>query len=638
MTPPNIIFIMSDDHAAQAVSAYGGPLNRTPHIDRIAATGIRCDQVFCTNSICAPSRAAILTGTWNHINGVRTLHDRFDGRQDTIAKRLQARGYQTALFGKWHLGHGGEADPTGFDAWQVVPGQGEYWNPPMLTAGGRVTVTGYATDIITDLSLAWLAARDRSRPFALMLHHKAPHRPWEFHPRHATLYPEGTIPEPDAATFWDDHAGHGPAAKAARMTMFDLHGMDLGEARPPAGISREDEQRWRYQRFMARYLRCVQAVDEGVGRVLDWLEAGGLREHTIVVYTSDQGFFLGEHGWFDKRFMYEESLRMPFLISAPGLLPQGVVNDDLLLNVDVAPTFAAWAGAEPPHGCQGRSFAACLAGRTPADWRSSFYYRYWMHKDGAHHVWAHYGLRTRHHKLIHYYADILDTGRDEDVHDVEREQPSWELFDLRKDPFELHSVLDDPDYADILATLSAQLDREQAAVGDRRYDPAIARQFQDARHAARRAEESRMVRDWRVIGPFPARADGHSLDTPVGLEAAVVAGRPLAVEAPAVDLRAIAGARGFVDLDQVLGRHEHAIAYAVYEWREPQARTATLGCGSDDGVRCWLDGRELLAVDRQRAYRVAEDRVPVTLAPGPHRLVLKIINYTGGWGFGVQLA
>jgi arylsulfatase A-like enzyme len=467
MPGPNIVFIMSDDHAAHAISAYGSRVNHTPHIDRIAATGVRCDDMFCTNSICAPSRACVLTGTYNHVNGVRTLHDRLDGRQDNIAKRLQAAGYQTAIIGKWHLGHGAEADPTGFDRWCVLPGQGVYFDPHFHTREGKVQMPGYVSDVITDLSLDWLRDRDRTRPFMLMLHHKAPHREWDYHPRYEGLYREGTIPEPAPETFWDDHSGHAAAARAARMKLTDMQEKDVGAPLPD--LPPRELHRWIYQRYMARYLRCVQSVDDSVGRVLDWLESEGLREDTIVIYTSDQGFFLGDHGWFDKRFMYEESLRMPFLVSWPKGLPQGAVNTDMLLNVDIPSACMQWAGLTPPPAWQGRSFVPCLAGRTPTDWRDALYYRYWMHQDGVHNVWSHYGLRTRHHKLVHYYADPLDANPGAKA---TCETPEWELFDLRKDPCELLSVADDPDYADIRAQLTDRLHAEQTAVGDRPWSPA----------------------------------------------------------------------------------------------------------------------------------------------------------------------
>lgn len=468
---PNILFIMSDDHAAHAISAYGSRINQTPHIDRLAKTGALCRNTFCTNSICAPSRAAILTGTWNHVNGVRTLHDRLDNRQDNVAKRLQAAGYQTGIIGKWHLGHGGTSDPAGFDHWCVLPGQGKYWNPDFHTAQGKVQHQGYVTDIITDLSLDWLGARDPDRPFMLMMHHKAPHREWEYHPRHAHLYQPGTIPEPAPETFWDDHSGHAAAARAAKMRLSDLNEFDFKEP-VPKGLAPADEHRWRYQHYLARYLRTVQAADDSVGRVLDWLEAQGLREDTIVIYTSDQGFFLGDHGWFDKRFMYEESLRMPFLVSYPGHVPAGSVNDDLLLNTDIASSFLDWAGAPIPEAWQGRSFRACLEATAPPDWRQAFPYRYWMHQDNCHDVWSHYGLRTKHHKLIHYYADPLDSTQDGCRADRRRETPEWELFDLRKDPMELLSVADDPDYAAIRAQLTQQLDAELLRLGDRPWSEA----------------------------------------------------------------------------------------------------------------------------------------------------------------------
>ncbi|MFW5846119.1 MAG: sulfatase-like hydrolase/transferase, partial [Planctomycetota bacterium] len=313
MTRPNILFIMSDDHAAHAISAYsGGRLNHTPHMDRIAQMGMRCDRVFCTNSICAPSRACILSGTYNHVNGVRTLHDRFDGRQDTVQARLRDAGYQTAIIGKWHLGHGDEADPTGFDHWCVLPGQGDYYEPHFHTAAGTIQVPGYCTDIITDMSLDWLRGRDQDRPFMLMCHHKAPHRHWEPGPAYQDLFEGEDLPEPP--TFTDDHSGHAEAARQARMTMWDLTERDLKGPVPP-GLSRAEEHRWRYQRYIKDYLRCIQSVDDSVGALLDELERQGVLEDTVVIYTSDQGFFLGDHNWFDKRFMYEESLQMPFLIS-----------------------------------------------------------------------------------------------------------------------------------------------------------------------------------------------------------------------------------------------------------------------------------------------------------------------------------
>jgi len=462
---PNILFIMTDDHAAHAMSCYGSRINRTPNLDRIAEAGLRGDKVFCTNSICAPSRACILSGTYNHVNGVRTLNDRFDGSQDTVAKRLRASGYQTGLIGKWHLGHGDEADPTGFDHWCVLPGQGDYDDPRFYTPEGTIQVEGYCTDIITDMSLDWLRGRDPEKPFMLMCHHKAPHRPWRPSPTYADLFEEEDIPTPP--TFDDDHSGHAEAARQAKMTMWDLTEKDL--KRPiPEGLSREEERHWRYQRYIKDYLRCVQSVDDSVGRLLDYLEEENLFEETVVVYTSDQGFFLGDHAWYDKRFMYEESLRMPFLVSYPKEIPAGSVCDDMILNVDFPSTFMDWAGLEIPEAWHGRSARECFQGRAPRDWRRRMYYRYWMHKDDPHNVWAHYGLRTEDYKLICYYADPLDCN-DPGPRvgaDLGAEPPEWELFDLKKDPREMLNVYTDPDYEGVVENLKEKLFAEMEAVGD----------------------------------------------------------------------------------------------------------------------------------------------------------------------------
>ncbi|MGI9644266.1 MAG: sulfatase family protein [Ilumatobacteraceae bacterium] len=463
---PNIVFIMSDDHAAHAISAYGSRINETPNIDRLAEGGMRFDSCFCTNSICTPSRASILTGTYNHVNGVTTLVTPMDNRLDTYPKRLRAAGYQTALFGKWHLGHGPEHDPTGFDRWRVLPGQGHYYNPMMIQPRpdgiGHTFVErgGYVTDLITDDSIGWLDRRDPDRPFALMVHHKAPHRSWEPSRRHATLYDDVDIAEPD--TFWDDHEGRAEVVKAMRMSMADLDPIvDLKSPVPP-GLSDEEEFRWRYQRYIKDYLRTVAAIDDSVGRILDWLDANDLAENTVVVYTSDQGFFLGDHGWFDKRMMYEESLSMPFLVRYPAMVEAGSATSEFVLNVDIAPTFLDLAGLEVPESMQGSSFVPLLRGETPAGWQDSMYYRYWMHDDGIHHVPAHYGVRTHTHKLIGYYNDPLaQPGADGAA-----TEPEWELYDLVADPAELHNVIADPARRDDVRALSGELRRLQDAVGD----------------------------------------------------------------------------------------------------------------------------------------------------------------------------
>lgn len=462
-TRPNILFIMTDDHASHAMSCYGSRINETPNLDRIAEGGMRFNNCFCTNSICTPSRATILTGTYNHINGVTTLATPIDGRQTTFPKLLQAEGYQTAIVGKWHLGHGGIHDPTGFDYWNVLPGQGLYHDPEMIEMGERKTFPGYATDIITDFSLDWLEKRDKERPFMLMCHHKAPHRPWEPDEKHAHMYEDIDIPEPE--TFNDDYSNRASAAAAAEMRIDrDLKPTDL-KFPVPEGLTAQEEKQWKYQRYIKDYLRCVASVDDNVGRLLDYLEEEGIADNTIIIYTSDQGFFLGDHGWYDKRFMYEESLRMPFIISYPNGIEAGTINDDMILNVDFAPTLLNYAGIDVPERMQGNDFRPLLNGKLPEGWQTSMYYRYWMHL-ADHHVYAHYGVRTLRYKLIYYYADALEQmGAIDDS-----KEPEWELFDLEKDPYELNNVYDDPDYADVVVELTAELARLQERVGDTPYE------------------------------------------------------------------------------------------------------------------------------------------------------------------------
>ena len=463
---PNILFIMSDDHASHAMSCYGSRINRTPNLDRIADGGMRLDNCFCTNSICTPSRAAILAGTYNHVNGVTTLATHMDNRLNTYPKVLQGQGYQTAIFGKWHLGTGPEHCPTGFDDWAVLPGQGLYHEPEFIFAGPdggtRRGLRGYVTDLITDMCLDWLDGRDADRPFCLMCHHKAPHRHWETDARHARLYEDEEIPEPE--TLLDDYSGRCSAAAEARMRVgvhnnpFDL------DHEIPRWMEENDLRRWAYQHYIKRYLRVIASVDDNVGRLLDYLDEAGLAEDTIVIYTSDQGFFLGDHGWYDKRFMYEESLRMPFVIRYPREIRPGSVCEDMILNVDFAPTFLDYAGAEAPGEFQGTSFRPVLGGETPDDWQRSMYYRYWMH-DNHHWVRAHYGVRTHDHKLICYYGDGLgQPGCREETYPVE-----WELFDLRSDPREMRSIYDAPAQAQTVAELKAELARLQKQVGDEPY-------------------------------------------------------------------------------------------------------------------------------------------------------------------------
>ena len=456
---PNILYIMSDDHAAHAMGCYGSVVNETPNIDRIAREGVRLENCFCTNSICTPSRATVLTGQYSHRNGVRTLADRFDGRKQTFPKLLQAAGYQTAVIGKWHLGHGGVSDPTGFDYWNVLPGQGEYHDPEMIELAGRKVIPGYATDIITDFSLGWLRNRSPERPFLLMCHHKAPHRPWDPDEKHARMYEDGEIPKPD--NYDDDYRNRASAAQAARMRVDrDLNRRDL-KADPPPGLSPQQERDWKYQRYMQDYLRCVASLDDNVGRLLDYLDEEGLTADTIVVYTSDQGFFLGEHGWYDKRFMYEESLRMPFVARYPREIEPGSVVGAIATNVDFAPTFLDYAGIGAPSEMQGTSMRPVLHGEEPHGWQTSTYYRYWMHL-ADHGVYAHYGVRTRRYKLIHYYGEALDAKGAID----EPKPPEWELFDLEEDPTEMNNVYGHPEYSRVVELLKAELYRLRAQVGD----------------------------------------------------------------------------------------------------------------------------------------------------------------------------
>ncbi len=461
---PNILFIFSDDHAFQAVSAYNDPrkLIETPHIDRVAREGMRFDRCVVPNSICGPSRASVLTGKYSHRNGFyNNTNSRFDGSQTTFPKLLQAAGYQTAIFGKWHL----VSDPTGFDEWQVLPGQGVYYHPPMVRNGRNVRQTGYTTDIITDLSLDWLRKRDKSKPFLLMCQHKAPHREWLPALRH--LGHDGDRRYPEPPTLFDDYAGRGKAERdqdmtiAATMTAVDL------KLTPPSILSPEERRvwdayynprnaafqaanlhgndlvRWKYQRYLHDYLGCVKAVDESVGRLLSFLDEAGLTRDTIVVYTSDQGFYLGEHGWFDKRWIFEESLRSPLLVRWPGVVKPGNTNAGLVSNIDLAETFLEAAGLPIPNDMQGRSLVPLLQGETPPDWRKSFYYQYFEYPT-PHHVRPHYGVVTGRYKLIRF-----------DIPDVDE----WELFDLEQDPLELHNVYQEPAYGTIAKDLKRELDR-----------------------------------------------------------------------------------------------------------------------------------------------------------------------------------
>jgi arylsulfatase A-like enzyme len=478
---PNLVFILCDDHAAHAISAYGSRINRTPHIDRIAARGFRFDHCYCTNSICTPSRASILTGTHNHTNGVTTLRTPLPNTQPTFPGLLRQAGYQTAIYGKWHLGEGPahQPHPDHFDDWAIVPGQGLYHNPKFIFPGrdgspsSTRTVPGYATDLITDFALDFLDRRDPDRPFCLLVHHKAPHRPWEPDDKHAGLYADEHIPEPP--TLHDDYANRSPYAAAAHMRV----GLDQNSHDLKCAINKDLPERelrsWAYQRYIKDYLRVVASIDDNTGRLLDHLQQSGQLDNTLVIYTSDQGFFLGDHGWYDKRFMYEDSLKMPFLLSLPARFPvsQKPVSP-IVTNVDFAPTLLALCEVPVPAHMQGRDFSPLLRGETPPDWQTSMYYRYWMN-GSTHNVAAHYGIRTHRHKLIYFYNDGLnqfgsDGGLDgrvqTDAHTLHGMPPAWELFDLDRDPCELVNVYSNPDYAEVVATLKAELRAWQTRIGD----------------------------------------------------------------------------------------------------------------------------------------------------------------------------
>jgi arylsulfatase A-like enzyme len=457
---PNILFVMADDHAAHSISAYGSRINRTPFLDRIANEGALFNNCFCTNSICAPSRASILTGTYSHLNGVDTLLTQLDNRLPTFASLLQESGYQTALFGKWHLGHGGLHDPRGFDAWEVIPGQGRYFDPEFIGPNGTRVIEGYITDIVTDLSLEWLDQRDDSRPFCLLVHHKAPHSPFDVDQKHADMYEDVEVPEPD--NLRDDYANRSAAASAATMRV----GRDMPERDfklpVPEGFTDDEVLKWKYQRYIKEYIRCVASIDDNVGRLLDYLDAHDLSDNTLVVYTSDQGFFLGDHGWSNKRFMYEESLRMPLLMRLPGVIPGSAVIDQIALNIDFAQTFLELAGIPPLPTMQGCSLLPLLRGAQPKEWRRSMYYRYWMHDDAFTHARAHYGVRTDRYKLIYSYgAGLGRLGASDEIFD-----PEWELFDREKDPREMLNVYDDPEYEVIRKELEAELEMLQRQSGD----------------------------------------------------------------------------------------------------------------------------------------------------------------------------
>lgn len=461
---PNIVVFFSDDHTTQSISAYGDArkLVQTPGIDRLAKEGMRFDRCLVTNSICGPSRATMITGTYAHINGFwNNSNCSFDPSQVTFPKLLQGVGYQTAVIGKWHLG----SDPTGFDFWQILPGQGIYYNPPMIRNGQKVTIPGYVSEIITDETLKWLAARDRTKPFLLMCQHKAPHREWEPALKYLGFDNDRVYDEP--ANLFDDYSNRGVAVKDQDMSLeVTMTERDL-KLVPPKSLTTEQRKvwdayyeprnaafrtanpsgkaltRWKYQRYMHDYLACVKSVDESVATVLDQLDREGLADNTVVIYASDQGFFLGEHGWFDKRWIFEESLRTPFLVRWPGTVKAGSTNDRIVSLLDVAQTLLEVAGVPADPRMQGRSLVPLLSGQNPADWRTSFLYQYFEYP-APHRVRPHEGVVTDRFKLVRYF------GIGEEYH---------ELFDRFSDPAEMKSVYNDPAYAKQQQELVAELAR-----------------------------------------------------------------------------------------------------------------------------------------------------------------------------------
>ncbi len=477
----NFIFIMTDDHAYQSISSYGSKINKTPNIDRLAKEGVLFEQSFVTNSICGPSRACMLTGKYNHLNGMIDNSTSFDGSQQTFIKLLRENGYLTSIVGKWHL----KSKPTGFDYWNILPGQGQYYNPDFIEMGERKRIEGYATDLITDFAINWLEERDKKKPFCLLLHHKAPHRNWQPAPKYLNKYDDEKIPIPE--TFYDDYATRTSSAKEQEMEIDDdmylsydlkvnlteeekakfanekldnwLEGMfkrmtpkqradwekaykEKNEKFKNSNLKGKELAEWKYQRYIKDYLRCVASVDENIGRVLDYVEANNLDENTVIVYTSDQGFYLGEHGWFDKRFMYEESQKTPLIIKAPNG-KKGVVNsENMVVNIDYAPTFLDYASVKIPNDMQGKSLKKIIEGSNPSDWRTSVYYHYFEYP-AEHNVRRHYGIRTQRYKLIHFYYDVDE----------------WELYDLKNDPHELNNIYNNSENKKIIIKLKKELEK-----------------------------------------------------------------------------------------------------------------------------------------------------------------------------------
>lgn len=489
---PNIIVIMTDDHAKNAVSAFGSKMINTPNIDRIGKEGIKFNNAFVTNALCGPSRAVILTGKYSHINGFRDNQSVFDNRQMTFIKLLKESGYFTAVVGKWHL----VTEPTGFDYWNILIDQGTYYNPDFVEMGDTTRKVGYTTDLVTDEALKLLDRRTDDQPFCLLLHQKAPHRNWMPNFKHFGMFDNDTIPLPD--TFFDDYSTRSDAARDQDMEIADMfrssdmklilpagmkdpgsgggNGVDgakiwaadyerfneeqkklwdayykpISDAFYKKDLKGEELEKWMYERYIKDYLACVASVDENIGRLLDYLENRKMLDNTFIIYTSDQGFFLGEHGWYDKRFMYEESLGTPLVMRYPQRMAGGLESDQLVLNLDLAPTILEAAGLEVPADMQGRSLLPLMSTTPQKEWRKSIYYHYYEFPYGWHNVKKHYGIRTDRYKLIHFYNDI----------------DAWELYDLQADPKEINNIYDDPNRKELVDSLKRELGRLREEFGD----------------------------------------------------------------------------------------------------------------------------------------------------------------------------
>ena len=472
---PNILFILSDDHTSQAWGIYGGVLKdvvHTPNISKLAEEGAVLDNCFCTNSICTPSRATILTGQYSHQNGVYTLSGVMDPDSMNIAKVFQKNGYQTALVGKWHL----KKQPAGFNYYNVLPGQGRYWNPILKTKenwedgyGGGVEHKGFSTDVIADLTIDWMEKRDTTKPFLMMCHFKATHEPFDYPDRFKDLLDGVEIPEPE--TLYD----FGPETTGRTFTgqkLETLRDRYLENTQNPdfwakypglpfsvEGLDSIEQRRKTYQKLVKDFIRSGAAIDDNIGKILDYLKEEGIADNTVVIYTADQGYFLGEHGFFDKRLIYEESLRMPFVVRYPKEIKGGTRIDDIILNIDFPALFADYANINKPEFVEGRSFRSNLEGETPGDWRENSYYRYWLHQTNRP---AHFGIRNDRYKLAFFYGQHLGM---KGAH-RENTEAAWEFYDLQKDPGENNNAYDDPKYSEIISEMKNELKELRAQVGD----------------------------------------------------------------------------------------------------------------------------------------------------------------------------